>query len=394
MRLLFALGGGDIVNDIRRVSADNSDSGETSITFSELAFRYVSDNDHQALFISHHPRADRVRVDGVDVQHIPKRWAGSGGLKFHLSQIAYGLMLAIKAKRFGAQAAIIDSGTTHSFVLALFTLMGLRVAVNFHNVRWPQGFEPLGVVAKTIRRLDSFFFKYLADGALGCSPECGVQARSDGASKLPYFDWRGQYSSAGFHPSQPPSKDASFHIMFAGRIETNKGVFDILEMDIALKAACERPIVFHICGDGAALTALRNDAAARSPDGSVVIYGRLERVALLERYHAAHAVIVPTRGSFCEGMPLVCAEAMLAGRPVVTSRVSNALPVMGDAIAEAEPENMKSFVAAISRMALDHEYYEQRRAACASAARQFTDPSQGYDRAIARFVRSIATTAA
>lgn len=58
-----------------------------------------------------------------------------------------------------------------------------------------------------------------------------------------------------------------------------------------------------------------------------------------------------TRRDFCEGMPLVCAEAMLSGKPVVTSRLSNALPVIGDTILEAQPEDIKSYAHAVRRLA-------------------------------------------
>lgn len=389
MKLFFGLGPGDIVGDIKRVRQKSGESGETSITFSEQVFDYVVANRFEAMMTSHHPRRDALTVGAVRLLNQPKPWPGRGGIAFHLSQVFYGIMLAFRAKRFGADIAIIDGGSTHSFMLVLFKLVGIRVAVNFHNVRWPIGFEPAGFVGRSIRALDSWFFRRMADAALGCSPECGRQARTDGADQLPYFDWRGQYSADDFNPTPCDRADYGFQIIFAGRVEHGKGVFDLADIGVALAACCPRPVTIQVCGDGGALQPLRDQVAARGLDSLIVVRGRLERAELLEAYRQADVVIVPTRGSFCEGMPLVCAEAMLAGRPVVTSRLSNALPVLGSAVAEAEPENIESYVAALARLAQDNVYYEKLRAACKPASAQFLDPSQGYDAAIDRLIRSL-----
>ena len=389
MRLFFALGPGDVVGDIRRVSAQSTASGETSITFSEQLLRLVQAKGWSALMVSYHPRIDAMTVGAVEVVNRAKRWPGRGGPMFHLSQIAYALTLLRLARRSRADAAFIDSGTTHYFMLTLFRLAGIRVIVNFHNVRWPQGYEPRGI-GRLVRALDSWFFRTGCDAVLGCSPECGVQARADGAVALPFFEWRGQYSREGFEAAPTVAADGAFRLMFAGRIERNKGVFDLLEIAERLKSRFPRPVEIAICGDGPALAELREAVTSRGLGAQVVILGRLERDALLAQYRAADAVIVPTRGDFCEGMPLVCAEAMLAGCPVVTSRVSNALPVIGAAIAEAQPEDVDSYVAAITKLATDRDYYAKLQSACAAASQQFLDPAQGYDRAIERAVALIA----
>ncbi len=393
LKLFFALGPGDVVGDIRRIRDRNDDSGETSITFSEQVYDYVKAKDYRALAVSHHSRRDAIDVGSFSAMNLPKRFVGRSGLMFQISQIVYGVTLVRRARCFGADIAIIDAGGTHNFMLVLFRLLGIRVAVNFHNVRWPIGYEPTGLVRRSVRALDSWFFRNFADAAMGCSPECGNQARADGADRLPYFGWCGQYSADGFDPARPkPRDDVSeprddvFRVMFAGRVEQSKGVFDLVDIATALSARCTRPVAFHVCGEGSALQPLRDLLATRDLGRLITVHGRLERAELLDQYTQADAVIVPTRGNFCEGMPLVCAEAMLAGCPVVTSRLSNALPVIGDAIAEAVPEDVESYVAALLRLAEDPVFYEERRAACAPAALQFLDRTQGYDVAIDRVV--------
>jgi len=378
MRVFLALGPGDIVADHGRQSGSASGRGETSITFSTQAVRLLRARGHSALLISSHARTDSFRDGDIETRNLPKPLAGQGSVGFHLSQLLYALRLAREAKRFRADLAIIDSGTTHWFMLRAFSALGIPVAVNFHNVRWAHGFEPKGRVARLIRSLDSGFFRGSAVAAMGCSPECAVQARADGADALPFFPWTAQFNAAGFEPDRPPSSADPFRLVFAGRVEASKGVFDLVTMAQAFAARDGVRVHFDICGDGSALEPLRQTVKDAGLSDVINVRGRLERSALLQAYADSHAVIVPTRGDFCEGMPLVCAEAVLAGRPVITSVLSNALPVIGAAIEQAEPESVPSYVAAIARLASDPAHWQSLRAATAPCRTQFLDRSMSY----------------
>ncbi|MFM9852108.1 MAG: glycosyltransferase family 4 protein [Sphingomonadaceae bacterium] len=385
MRLFAALGPGNIVADQRAKLAGPDGPGETSIAFSRQFVAYAQARGFPALLISYHGTPDRLSTGDVTLENMLRSGAAATGLMYHLHHISYGIRLLRRARRFRADLALIDSGSTHYFVLSLFWLFGIKVAVNLHNVRWPQGFEPTGIVGKAIRWLDSRFFRYGAIGATGCSPACADQLRADGADHLPYFGWCGQFLEQGFS-AHSPAANTGFRIMFAGRVERNKGVFDLI--DIAARLRCESsvPITFEICGDGTALNELRTAVSAAGLDDHIITRGRLGRADLLDGYARCDAVIVPTRGDFCEGMPLVCAEATLSGRPVITSRLSNALPVIGAAIAEAQPEDVGSYVAVIRALAENRSEYDSLQSACHSASRLFLDRSQGYAAAIDRLI--------
>jgi glycosyltransferase involved in cell wall biosynthesis len=378
MRVFLAMGPGDIVVDHDRQAAGTSGRGETSITFSSQAVRLLRARGHSALLVSSHARQDSFRDGDIESRNLPKPFAGRGGLGFHLSQILYALRLAREARRFRADLAIIDSGTTHWFMLSAFSVLGIPVAANFHNVRWPHGFEPKGHVARLIRAMDSRFFRRRAVAVMGCSPECAAQARADGADALPFFPWTAQFSAAGFEPDRLPSAAEPFRLVFAGRVERSKGVFDLVTIAQALAAKDGVRVHVDICGDGGALEPLRQAVKDAGLSGVIDVRGRLERPALLAAYADSHAVIVPTRGDFCEGMPLVCAEAMLAGRPVITSVLSNALPVIGESIEAAQPQSVPSYVAAIERLAGDPAHWQSLRAATATCRVQFLDRSRSY----------------
>jgi glycosyltransferase involved in cell wall biosynthesis len=121
----------------------------------------------------------------------------------------------------------------------------------------------------------------------------------------------------------------------------------------------------------------------------VIIHGRLERDALLGVYARCHAVIVPTRSNFTEGMPQVCAEAVLSGVPVVTSEVTNAFDVIGAATVQAETDDVASYVNAILSMGENPSLYERLQSECPKLAVQFLDRSQSYPAALDRLLEPV-----
>ena len=382
---MLTCGGADIVADAEREA--RGDSTGFGSSFAGQVRRLLIAHGIEGILVCSNSKGGELRQGHVLSINIP-RWADeSGGLGFHLSRTLYGIRLARYAHRNRVDLAIIDSGTAHYFSLAAFRIFRIPVAVNFHNVRWPIGFEPTGLVRRAIRYLDSAFFRKIPVAALGCSPECQKQACADGANVLPFFSWTGQYKREAFSPSvNKQNPDQPFRLMFAGRVEKNKGVFDLLKIIATLSQRRGRAVVVEVCGDGTALPELRSKVSLLGLGSVITIRGRLSGLDLTAAYLRSDAVIVPTRGDFCEGMPLVCAEAVLSGKPIITSRLSNALPVLGAAIMEAEPENIESYVNAIAALAEDCVKYNQLQAECFTVSAQFFDRSKCYAAAVDRLI--------
>lgn len=387
MRLFATLGPGDIVDARRRHLAGEAVTGETSILFSEQLSEYCRLAGIKLLGISYHGREDRIEDDTVRFENSSKPLARRGGLFFHLSQLLYAVRLVRAARAFGADLALIDSGTTHYFLLWLFRLAGMSVVVNFHNVMWPQGFQSQRPFARLIRKLDGIFFRHGVAGTLGCSPACAQQADTLAGRTLPYEEWRGQFRREGFAPDRAePAQPAPFRVLFVGRVEENKGALDIVEIARRLASRSPGLATIDLCGDGAALPELRRRLAEAGLTDTVFPHGRLQRPAIVAAYARAHAIIVPTRGDFCEGMPLVCAEAIIANRPIVASRLTNAVPVLGPAIVEVPPEDIDGYVDAIVTLATDAALYRCVAGACAALAEQFFDRSRSYPAALDRMI--------
>ncbi|HEX4073018.1 MAG TPA: glycosyltransferase family 4 protein [Planctomycetaceae bacterium] len=396
-RILYALGPGHVVDAYRKWSAGLDYTTETSVTFSSQFFDFCRAHGAEAWAVSSHPAREVFRDGAFTVENRPKRFADPRGLLFHWNQFLYGLSIMWSALRYRADVLIVDSGTTHWFVLSLLSLSRIRVVASLHNSYWASGFLPGGAIKRLIRTLDGQFWRHTADATLCVSPECQRQVeRLAGGRNRPVFQYRCQFRPADFASVlPPPAHDVRpFRAIFAGRVERNKGVFDLLDMAAAFKRESPGRLQIEICGGGEALEELKRAIAERGLADDVVIHGKLNRPDLLAVYGRSHVVIVPTRSTFCEGMPMVAAEAILSGRPVLTSRLSNALDVLNPALVEAQPDDPASYVAGLRRLMTDRASYEECCRACPTVGRQFYDRDQSLTAAIERMIHSLDLTAA
>ncbi len=330
---------------------------------------------------AHHQRRRTLVGEGFWVETRPSNYSGSGW-RHRLDKIYRGLFILFATLRHRPDDLHVTSGVTYWILLAPVRLLGTRIVAHMHNALWPQGFPPTQFSARLKRRLDAWFFRRIAHAALCVSPTLEQQIRKisgPGVCQLQQF--RAQFNPADFvdFPSPPDHQARPFRVLFAGRVESAKGVFDLLSIAQTLRS---EGVVFDICGSGASLNELRQAVANRGLGDVVSVHGRLNRPELLDLYKKCHAIIVPTRSDFCEGLPLACIEAVLIGRPQITSRLSNALDVLDGAILEAEPNQPDSYAAAIRRLIHEPDTYSALVGACKTLGTPFLQGRLDLERAL------------
>jgi glycogen synthase len=379
--LIYIEGTGDIVEALTRWYKQEDVITETSKTFSGQVFDFCKKHQLNTLAISAYHQTKQVHFDGFSAYSQPKRMF-KGSIGYHLSQVMYGFKLLFTAIRHRPKYLHVTNGATHWFMLAPLKLFNIKIFPQLHNTFWAKGYPPTGKIQRCLLNLDAWFFKCVADAAFCCSPEIQRQiAEITKGKSCPTYWFKAQFYSSNFESTLPPPEHSlrPFVIVFAGRIERNKGVFDLLNIANSLK---NEKVIFHICGDGSDLEPLKEACAKQGLTEQVFIHGKLQRPALIDIYTRGHAVIVPTRSEFCEGLPMVAIESVLLGRPVITSSLSNALDVLGTAIVEAEPENIKSYVNAIEQLMASQILYVQKQQACQALREQFLDNRQGLSNAL------------
>lgn len=367
-------------------------ASEVAITFSGQLEDLCEEIGAEAYIVSYYSRKEILRDGPFILEHRPKPMPGSTGAMYHLAELLYGIGLLATAVRFGANVAVLDSGGTHYFVTTLFRLAGIQLLPVLHNSLWPSGFPPTRLVPRLVLWLDSLFFRWVPVAIIGVSPECTRQVEQITHGRhAPLLQIRAQFDPEYFRqiPPPPPFDERPFRIMYIGRINVIKGVFDILE--IARKVELEAPgqVRWEICGSGPDLENLKQRHHEMALGPVVQIHGWTSLPDLIQVYARSHASIVPTRSSFTEGLAMTAAEAILAGRPLITNPVVPALEVLRPACVEARTNDVDSYVEGVLRLINDRDHYESLRSACPALAKQFYDRAQGLTAVLAQVIKPL-----
>jgi glycosyltransferase involved in cell wall biosynthesis len=278
---------------------------------------------------------------------------------------------------------IVCNGSGHWFPLMLLPLVGVKVIPSLHCVLWPKGRPPAGV-NRLVQRLDAVCFGRAAFAILSASRDITRQvAQITGGRPRPVVEFLPTYRPGAFAGSgEPPSSRRPFRVFFAGRIEQNKGVFDLLEIARRFAAAGRTDIEFDLCGNGTALAELRQRTAEHGLGERFRCHGHCDRAVMRTMYARAHAVIVPTTTDFIEGFNQVVAEGVLGGRPVITSDVCPALDYVREAVVEVAADDVQGYAEAILKLCDDDAFYRARCRGCAAVQPPFYDVQRGWGAAL------------
>jgi glycosyltransferase involved in cell wall biosynthesis len=404
IRVLYALGPGDVVQFYRDLTARQLPGFQMSMAFSQQFLDWAdqaqldeSRPDQRRVVvhgISSHPRADRLQAGAHCVENRPRRQFANGrGWRFYVGSIWYGLRVVGWAVRERADVVIADSGTTEWIVLGLLSLFRIPVIAVLHNTLWPMEHRPRRGIGRLLRSLDGFFFRHIAAATVGVSPECVRQVREIAdIPNGPVLECRAQFRT-GFLSRVPPVSEASrspFNVLFLGRLETIKGVW--LMLDLARQLEAEHPGAFRwrMVGYGSEFEPLKKSIVTAGLEHVVQVESSLpNEEAALATMSWAHAMIVPTMPDFCEGLAMTAAECVLAGRPVVVSSVVPAWQVLGAAALKADAANVASFAAAFKRLAFEPGCYQACQHATSAVQSQFYDRSQGLGNVLGRAIETL-----
>lgn len=122
------------------------------------------------------------------------------------------------------------------------------------------------------------------------------------------------------------SRGKSFDLLFAGRMIDGKGIFQLVDAVAGLRPRMNLTVAF--AGDGEHKDALL--AYAREKDICFSYLGRLDKACLVEAYMRARVLVVPST-THTEGNPLVIAEALSLGTPVIASDQPAMVEAVGNA---------------------------------------------------------------
>ncbi|MFL6727722.1 MAG: glycosyltransferase family 4 protein [Sphingomicrobium sp.] len=366
MKLFYATTApADFINAHRAWAAGTDYDREVSITFSSQVEDFIAEMDAPALMVSGHPNGERLTDGPTEIRHMPK--APRTGWRWHVEDYRHARGLIRLATDFGADIAVVDSGTMPFPSLISMQRRGIKVIPVFHNTLY----RPTGPsLAQRLER--PWARKFLSSTTpVHVSPACKRQVGHG-------LEIRAQFRREQFEKVAPAQFARPFNVLFVGRILTIKGVFDIVEA----ARLCGDAVTWTICGTGSDLEGLKQASRGLPID----IRGWTSVDELNELRSRCQAVIVPTRTDFEEGMAMTAVEAILAGRPLITNAVVPALEVLRPACVEAEPENPRSIADAVLGLSRGESRWQSLVDACPALQAPFYDPRHGLTAALTKIL--------
>jgi glycogen(starch) synthase len=382
LRVVYVAGGGNAFRTFAAWKDRRPDDKSSHVTYTSQVYDVCGELDASALILTTYDQGtDEQLTDGrITVERRRDLLAGTSGVRYHLAQWAFARELMEDVRRFDANV-LIASNIPPLFLLHGLRRRGVAVIQALHCTLWPPHARR-SLVDRANAALLGFFYPGACDGILSASEEINRQVRSvsalSGRNPPAFVDFLPHYDPGMYGGIAAPVRGADFRIMFVGRIEADKGVFNLLEIAGRLRDQGRADIKFEICGVGSALDELRQRSFAMNLDAAFLINGWCDLEQLRAVYTRCHAVIVPTTIDFIEGFNQVVVEALLAGRPVITSSACPAVEYVRDAIIEVPPDDLVQYQRAIVELADDPALYQRLRAACEPTCRKFLDPNTSY----------------
>lgn len=380
-RIFFAHGPGNVAGTLRKWACGNDDQSVIAKTYSGQFFDLAKELDSEALVIADDLNSFCLPSSGISVESFPMVNMGTG-LRYWLNMNNNAENIARRAHDFGTDVAIVS---LHYGLLSLqaFSRYRIPVILDMHNTLWPMGCKP-----KLTRRLalkgSAAIGRDTLRAVVAVSPECSRQITRLIGEK-PCFEHIPQYpeglNDVNFRKCLR-SFPGEFRILFAGRIEKVKGIFDIVQAAEILVNAGYYQVKWVVAGTGTAEDELKFEISRRNLTSYIEVKGQLNRQHLIEELSQAHATITPTQAGFPEGLAKAPLESLIAGIPSLISSVVPAGELIKNAAITFPPSSPDEIAGAVRKLVITPPQYNRLCAASTKLKHLLFESSLSYKSAL------------
>ena len=343
-------------------------------------FDLIEDNNFSGFVVTSLVGQQSVTVrDNVKISNIPRDYLNSG-ISYHVYSALWLFRALFQIVLERPKYLIATDAQNYWFLLFPARMIGIKIIGVYHCTLWSP-YKKQNWHQAFLIRLNSVFLNWCVQSIATASETISGQIRSLKMDrKVAITEFLPTYDHSQFALIDPPRHHdgSTVNVLFAGRVESNKGIYDFCELAKVLIMRYPGRFNFHICGEGTELQNVKAAAQNSCYENRLFVHGFCAQAKMIEIFSLSHIVVVPTRSDFEEGFAMICAEAILAGRPLVTSAACPALTVLRSATIEAHVDNVDSYIAAVEQLANDQEIYEQKRGACQNLQPQFYDKKNSW----------------
>jgi glycogen(starch) synthase len=369
-RVAFLAGPGDVARTFDHWLAGENDPRVPVITYSTMFYALIVKLRAEALVLSEPPDGPLGRHP--QFRFVPVPFSRPDGLLNRLRVNArYSRRVMREIGAFDPHVVLMGIDVPPSLY---YRLGRRRIVLTVHNTFWPMGRKSFDLRSRIYRGLLRLSFRRVAAG-VHTSAECARQVESLAPRGTGLFVETPQIPQAFLTP--PAAADRVERLLFLGRIEDNKGVFDLLDAFDAL-AARHPALRLDLAGTGSAADRLRARIAASPHRDRLRYLGQLSGRQVHEALAETDALVCPTRSAFREGLALVVIEAAAHGVPTVLSSVVPARDLMQGACVTFEADDAQALQAALAGIIDDPAGFRRLRAAVATRRDLFQNRAESW----------------
>ena len=314
LRVAFVSGPGDPVGTFDHWSQDAHDLRTPVIAYSTMFYSVVEALKAEALILNEWGNQPAVPDPRFRFLHTPRR-RGRRGIGYLLDERAFAGKVLRHLREYRPDVILVGTDAPDALIAGLPRVR--RIILAAHNTYWPMG-RPvtslkarlkLKIKRKNLRRFDA---------VVNTSGECAAQIAALGGPSGPRSFTEIPQILPAFYPESLSQAPTVQRLLYAGRIEENKGVFDLLRAFNMI--AAEHPgLTLEFIGSGTADASLQAAIKDSPYSNRITFHGLLLAQALHEKLDASDLLICPTRSTFNEGLALVVVEAAVHCVPTLLS---------------------------------------------------------------------------
>jgi glycosyltransferase involved in cell wall biosynthesis len=305
---------GDVVTQLERIAS----LWPTPITSGPDAFIYdfISQNqESEILLLSRAQRKAEFEYRKVKAFVFPEKVSIFGKAP---ARIVYFLSVVALALRYRPDRILCGSNGGALWASYLISkLLSIPLVHSRHNrVTYEGGpwYRRIGLA------IDGFIIRR-ADGVICHGPYLKDELEKLGvaADRLIEFDvgFSDMKQTDQLHYADAPCSDEVNYLLYMGRIERNKGVFDLLTAAKDIHSKTDKSFKLVYAGDGRHSKELKDAVTRLGMDRYVNILGRVPHDKLGPIISQSLAVVTPTHSDFPEGRCMAAMEAHVMGVPVI-----------------------------------------------------------------------------
>lgn len=373
LRIAFIAGPGDVVGTFDCWSQGAHDPRTPVIAYSSMFYTIIDGLEAETLVLVEQDKQPTDPDPRFRFVYTPRQ-RNRRGIGYRLDERAYTKKALRHLRKYCPDVILVGTDAPDALIAGL--PQARRVILTAHNTYWPMGHrgtslkEQLKIWRKkrTLRRVDV---------AVNTSHECAAQVASLGGPSDAQSFTEVPQVLPDFYPESPSQALAVKRLLYVGRIEENKGVFDVLGAFDAV--AVDHPdLTLELAGSGSCDAPLQAAISASPHVDRITFHGQLMAKAIHDRMSAVDLLICPTRSTFNEGLALVVVEAAVQGVPTLLSSVVPAKGLLPGACVEFPVDNTVALTETLRRIINTPAEYGALCAELTTKRRQFRDRSKSW----------------